>query len=1047
MRKLLLLLCSLIVFIGQAVSQVRTIRGKVVDIKGNPVAGATIQVKGSGKGTPTSNDGIFSIGLSSADKKLLISAVNFTSVEADIADNLVITLQQSVASLDEVVVTAYGNTLKNSFTGTASTVNSDRFKDQQVSSISNVLQGQASGIQVVNANGQPGENPDIRIRGIGSVNASADPFILLDGAPYGGYISSINPADIESITVLKDASSTALYGSRAANGILQITTRSGKGTPKVFVSGVKGYSKRAVDDYKYINNTQLYELTWEALRNQANITPGILTVTGAASPEDYASQSVAGTLVYNPFGVANPVGLDGKIVAGAKNLWNDSWSDILTRTADRTDINMSISGGSDKTKYFISGGYLDDAGIPVESRFKRYSGRLKLDTKVNDWLNVGLNTSLSYSAQNYPEQGGSDYANVIGWIRNTSAIYPEYLRDPSTGSFILDGNGNKQFDYGNNGPLKRPIGKGSNPAGTATLNPTVYDRTINSFSGFAEARIITGLKYRSQYSIDLFQTAYSQFLNPFVGDGSAYGGSSEKKQTTSNTQTFTNTLTYERQFAHIHHINLVAGMEAYRFHQGVVDAMAKGFTFPGATELQYGSTPTVATSYSYDNRMVSYFGRLNYDLTDKYHLSVSLRRDGSSRFADSVRWGTFWSVGGAWNINREDFAKGIAVLSDLKLRASYGTTGNQIFLDQSNSPIYFPYLATYSAGANIAGYSGSNIANVANGKLTWESQKDLDLGIDFGLLKNRITGSFTYFSRKSDRLFFARPLPPSSGNDFVNDNIGAVTNKGFEIELTTVNIKKKKFSWTTNLNVSRIRNRITELPQQSVAGPNFSNLAVGQPLNNFYIREYAGVDQTDGTPMWYVDQTDGTGKTVKTITKQYSKGTRYFEGSSLPDWTGGINNTLTYGNFDFSILAYISFRGKIYDADYASLMHSSVGTDPGRNWTTDIFNRWQDPVNRGDGKTPRLTTTSDDQANSTSTRFLFDNTYMRIRNITLGYHLPGAALSRTRLSSLRVYIALQNPLTFYKQKGLDPEGGGLAGVTSNTSSVYKTYSAGINMEF
>ena len=445
--------------------------------------------------------------------------------------------------------------------------------------------------------------------------------------------------------------------------------------------------------------------------------------------------------------------------------------------------------------------------------------------------------------------------------------------------------------------------------------------------------------------------------------------------------------------------------------------------------------------------MVSYFSRLNYDLTDKYHLSLSLRSDGSSRFADSVRWGTFWSVGGAWNINREDFAKGIRGLSDLKLRASYGTTGNQIFLDQNNNPIYFPYLATYAAGANIAGYAGSAIANVGNGRLTWESQNDLDLGIDFGFLNSRITGSVTYFDRRSNRLFFARPLPPSSGNDYVNDNIGAVTNKGIEIDLTTINISTKNFGWTTSLNFSSIRNRITALPQQSVAGPNLSELMVGQPLNNFYIREYAGVDATDGTPLWYMDQTDGSGKTVRTVTKQYSASTRYFEGTSLPDWTGGITNTLRYKNFELSILAYLSFRGKIYDADYAGLMYSSLGNGPGRNWSPDILNRWQSSSERGDGKTPRLTSTSDDQGNSTSTRFLFDDTYMRIRNIALGYNLPKAALNKTRLSSARVYVTLQNPFTFFNRKGLDPEGGGLAGVTSNTSSVYKIYSAGISLAF
>jgi len=1047
MRKIAFL-CSLLFLCGQLLAQTRTISGKILDEKGNPVPGASVQIKGSRGGTSTSTDGTFSISLPASAKRLVISSVNFVTQEIDITENMTVTLKAGAGSLDEVVVTAYGTTKKKAFTGTASVVNNDQFKDLQVSSITNVLQGNASGVLVVNSTGQPGENPDIRIRGIGSVNAGADPFIVLDGAPFGGSLSNINPNDIESITVLKDASSTALYGSRAANGILQITTKSGKGTPKVSISGVRGYSKRAVNDYKYVNNAQLYGLTWEALRNQANITPGLAASIGAASSEDYASQSVAGVLVYNPFGVAQPIGPDGKLVSGAKNLWSEDWGKDLIRTGQRTDINGSVSGGSDKTRYFISGGYLDDQGLPIQSDFKRYSARFKVDTKVNDWLNVGINASGSYSTQNYPIQGGAAYSNVTGWVRTVSGIYPEFVRDPGTGALILDAAGKKQFDYGNNGPLHRPILTPGNPAGTTAQNPTTYDRYVTSANAYGEAQIISGLKFRTQYAVDLFQNQYNSYYNPFVGDGAAYGGRSEKTRTNSVTQTFTNMFTYDNTFADIHHINVVAGMEAFRFHQGVVDAESRGFTFPGTTELAYGSTPYTANSYSYDNRMVSYFGRVNYDLGEKYHLSASLRRDGSSRFSDSARWGDNWSIGGAWSINKEDFMSGITLINDLKLRVSYGTTGNQAFLDNNGNVVYFPYLATYSAGANIAGYAGSLIANPANGRLTWEHQKTLDLGVDFAILKNRLSGSFTWFSRKSDKLLFNRPLPPSSGLDGVNDNIGTVTNKGIEIDLTSVNVKTRDFEWSTSVNFSKITNKITQLPQKSITGANYSNLIVGQPLNNFYIREYAGVDLTDGAPMWWMDQTDATtGKTTRVVTKQWSAATRYYKGTSLPDWIAGVTNTAKYKGFDLTVLLYINFRGKIYDANYASLMYSAVGNTPGSNWSVDVLNRWQSPSNPGDGKTPRLTTTTDDQANSASTRFLFDDTYMRIRNITLGYTFPKSIFGTAKINSARVYVDLQNPFTFYKYKGLDPEEGGLVGVTNNGSVVYKTFSAGLSVNF
>ncbi|MDB5229278.1 MAG: hypothetical protein JWN76_83 [Chitinophagaceae bacterium] len=1039
MRKLLLLL-SMCIAIVQLQAQSRTVTGTVTDEKGIPVPNATILVKGRNIGTSANEQGVFSLLVPANSSALVVSSVNFGSQEVNISgrSSVTVSLSASAQNLNEVVVTAYGVTRKKAFTGTASTITNDKFKDLQVSSITNVLQGNASGVLAVSSNGQPGESPTIRVRGIGSVNASSDPLIIVDGAQYGGNINNINPNDIETITVLKDASSTALYGSRAANGVISITTKTGKGTPKVSLSAVTGYSKRAVDDYEYVSANQLYELTWESLRNEARLNSSLVTASGSTSPEDYASRTVVGKLVYNPFGIAQPVGPDGKIVPGTQTLWNQNWADALLRTGVRKDINGSISGGSDRTRYFFSGGYLNDQGVAIESYFKRYTGRLKIDTKVNDWLNAGVNTSVAYSTQNYPVQGGSAYSNVIGWIRTVSSIYPEYILDPATGKPILDGNGNLQYDFGNNGPLLRTVLTPGNPAGTTSLNPTYYNRLITSANAFAEAQIISGLRLRSQYAIDFNQLSSNTYYNPFVGDGAAYGGRSFKSSDNTVTQTVTNTLTYDKLFRGVHHLNAVVGQEAFKIHEGVVSAEARGFTFPGVTELSYASTPYSASSNSYDSRLISYFSRVNYDYADKYHLSLSLRRDASTRFADSVRWGTFYSIGGAWNLNRESFLSGISQLNDLKLRASYGTSGNQ---NVGN----FPYLATYSAGANVANYSGSIIGNLANGNLTWETQKTLDLGIDFAAFKNRVSGSVTYFTRTSDKLLFFRPLPPSVGVSGINDNIGTVKNHGIEIDLTTQNIASKSFQWTTTFNITHVKNEIVTLPQASIAGSGFSNLIVGQSLYNFYLREYAGVDLSDGRPMWYMDQTDASGKVTRIATKTYSAATRYYQGSSLPNWTGGLSNTFTYKGFDLSILAAFSIGGKIYDADYAGLLYGTVGTQSGYNWSVDILNRWQDASHTGDGRTPKLMTTTDYQGNSSSTRFLYDASYARIRNITLGYRLTRGFINKAKINGARLYVDLQNPFTFFGRKGLDPESG-LSGITSNTSSVYKTLSIGVNFD-
>lgn len=1040
MRKLLLSLTAFLFCIGSVLAQ-KVISGKVTDDKGNPVPNASVTVKGSPVGTTTNAEGNYTLTVPANATTLVFSSVGSAESEVAIGNNTTIdvSLMSTVTNLSEVIVTAYGSTQKKSFTGTASTIKSEAFKDLQVSTITGVLQGNASGVLAVNSNGQPGESPAIRVRGIGSANASAAPLIVVDGAPYGGNINSINPNDVESITVLKDASSTALYGSRAANGVLQIVTKSGKGKPKISLSAIMGYSDRAVNDYEYTSSEQLYEMTWEALKNEARINPSLIGASGATSAEDYASKSVVGTLVYNPFGLPEPVGLDGKIKSGAQQLWNEDWADALLRRGVRKDYNLSVSGGNEKTKYFLSGGYLDDQGIAIESKFKRYNGRLKVETKVNDWFTAGVNTNLAYSTQNYPVQGGSAYSNVIGWIRNVSSIYPVYVRDPATGEFILDANGEKQYDFGDNGPLRRPLLTPGNPAGTTSLNPTTYDRYITTVNGFGEAQIIKGLKFRTQYAIDIYQLAQNTYYNPFIGDGAAYNGRSYKARENTNTQTFTNTLTYDTRIGDDHHINALVGMESYRYHDGIVAAESRGFTFPGVTELDYGSTPYTASSQSYDNRMASYFGRVNYDFVDRYHISVSLRRDGSSRFADSVRWGTFYSVGGAWNVSNEGFFRGVSMINTLKLRASYGTTGNQ-FLSG-----YFPYLGTYASGWNIADYAGSIINTLSNGDLGWETQKTLDLGVDFGLFKDRISGSVTYFVRKSADLLFNKPLASSpSPVDGIDANIGEVENKGIEIDLTTVNVKTRDFQWTTTLNITQVKNKIVSLPQESIAGAGFSNLKVGESFYNFYLREYAGVDAADGRPMWYYDKTDASGKVTKEVTKTYSAATRYYVGSALPDWSGGLTNTFNYKGFDLSVLASFNIGGKIYDADYAGLMHGNTGTSPGYNWSTDVLKRWQSPSNPGDGRTPRLTTTTDDQGSLSSTRFLYDASYVRVRNITIGYNLPQSLLDKAKISNARFFVDYQNPVTIFGRDGLDPEAG-LTGVTSNTSSAYRTISIGLNV--
>ena len=1045
MKKLLQTLFVFLFIAVSAMAQDRTVTGTVTSSEdGLPLPGVSVKIDGALATTQTNNNGKYSIVVPSTAKTITFAYIGYIFQTKAVATVVNVALVSNYTSLQDVVVTAYGTVKRQNFTGTAATVGTTQIKDQLVSSIGNVLQGQASGVIAVNSTGQPGANPTIRVRGIASVNASADPLIVLDGAIFGGNLNNINPSDIESITIGKDATATSLYGSRAAAGVLFITSKSGSGKPKVDVNLNSGFSNRAVKDYDYLGAQGLYESTWEGLRNQAQITPSLVASSGSASAADYASKTLVPTLVYNPYNIAQPVGLDGKLVSGANALWNQNWADALLRTGKRTDLNASVSGSSDKTRYYVGGGYLTDEGLATESKFKRYSARVKLDNQMNKWLKVGANVSGSFSTQNYPNQAGAGYSNVISWIRTVSSIYPEYILSPTTGQPILDANGNKQYDFGNNGPLTRPVLRPGNPSATTSMNPTSYDRFLTSMNGFAEAKIIDGLTIRSQYALDYYQYSLNQYYNPFVGDGAAYGGRSEKQRETTVTQTLSNTATYDKTFDK-HHINLLGGWEVFKYHDEYTDAESRGFTFPGTTELSYGATPYAATSNSYSNRQTSFFGRASYDYSDRYHLTGSIRGDGNSRFAEDVRWATFYSVGASWNVNKESFLSEVKAINDLKLRASYGTTGNQALLSGGNQS-YFPYLGVYSGGANIAGYSGSYISSAANPLLTWEKQSDLDLGIDYSIFKNRISGSVTYFDKRSKGLLFSRPLAPSSGLSGVNDNIGQLTNKGIEIELTSANFAGKDFKWTTSINFTHIKNKITSLPQATVAGSNFSQLSVGESLYNFYLRDYAGVDPADGRPMWFLDQTDAAGNLSQTTTKTWSAATRYYKGTALPNATGGINNSFSYKNFDLNVLASFSFGGKIYDSDYAALMHASIGTNPGTNWSVDILNRWQSTANPGNGVTPRLTGTTDDQGTSASTRFLYDASFGRIRNITLGYRFPQQFLDKIKFANARIFANYQNPFTIFGRKGLDPEQG-IAGITNNASVVYKTLSFGINFGF
>jgi len=1039
MKKIFFLLFTFLLTVGVSYAQTK-VTGKVISSEDGLPAIVTVSVKGTTAGAYTDGEGKYSITVPNNQAVLVFAGIGYTTVEVPVNGRAVIdvTIKPDAVSLEEVVLTAYGPQSKKAFTGTASIVKSDEIANLKVSSVSKALQGLASGVLVVNTNGQPGENATIRVRGVGSFSGSSEPLIVLDGVIYNGNLNTINPSDIESFTVLKDANSTALYGSRAANGVIMITTKIGRpGKTKISASASYGVSTRAVKDYAYLNNQQYMELMWERMYGD-NLRSGQVTDEAARL---LATNQLTATTVYNPYNVANPIGTDGKLVAGATLLYQENWEDALFQTGQRQEYNIQASGGSEKNRFMISGGYLDDEGLVKMSRFNRYSIRGKIDAGLGDWLKVGLNMGLSYSKQNYPTQGGSSIRNSVLFVRSVASIYPAYVRNRD-GSFILDEKGQKIPDYGRNTVwgTDRPVFAGSNPLGTFTYDDISSNRLMSNNSAFIEAKLLKDLTFKSTIGVDYYLLSGKQYYNNIIGDGTAYGGRSQRDRTTTSTIIWTNILTYDKTFGD-HHVNALAGTESYDFQTDYLAAEKRGFDFADQ-ELDYGANLITASSNRTASRNFRYLARANYDYSNRYHISASLTYDGTSRFHSSSRWGTFWSVGGGWNIANEEFMQVTSsVINTLKLRASYGTSGNQ-------NLGYFPYLATYASGWNILGSLGSAVSTLGNNNLTWEKQEQIDLGIDFGLFSNKLTGSVTYYNRKSKDLLMARPLPISAGITSFNDNIGQVKNTGVEIDMKGIILDSKDFSWDLGFNLTFQKNRVTDLPVEQIKGFNAANnkrIEIGHSMYSWYLQEYAGVDPQDGKPTWYKDVLDAEGNiTGRETVKTYSSATRYMVGDALPYAMGGINTNFNWKGLSLNVITSFALGGKILDTDKAGLMSLFSNDRTGYQASADATKRWQKP---GDITDVPYLSGSSMSFNSASTFWLKKGDYLRVRSITLSYDLANFnAIKKLGLGSAKLYVSADNPITLFGEEGLDPEQG-LNGVTTNTSSSMKVLSFGLNLEF
>lgn len=1033
MRKLSLLACALLLG-GAAYAQNMTVKGKVT-ANGLEMPGVTVSVKGTAGGTITSLDGDFTI-KADAGSVLVFSFIGYETVEVPVKGNgpINVELREKTTDLDEVVIAVpYGTAKKSTFTGSAGVVDKKIIANSQVASVSQALQGSVAGLQSFSASGQPGEDATILIRGVGSVNASTTPLYVVDGVPYDGALSSISNQDIASITVLKDAAAASLYGSRAANGVVMITTKQGskKSAPSIEISAKYGFSDRAVKDYEQVSTEQYFMLEWEAIRNmRMNLKKNPDTAEAAAA---YATQNlILNYIGINPYGTAypQPIGTDGKLVEGARLLWNDSWEDALSQDAHYTDLSARVSGGSENSQYYFSLGYMDNQGAYIGSGFKRYTLRANITSDLTKWLQVGVNVGLTHSIQDFPKSDDSSLGNVVLAARSIPSFYPVYERDPETGAYVLDENGQRVYDYGK---YRHGSYAGYNQAQSMLYDKNEIKRDAASVRGYLQVTPIEGLTYKMSLNIDYNSRFTHDYANPTYGK-EPVTGSVSKSNTRTTGMTFNNVVNWEHTFGEVHNVRLMAGQEYYEFNTSNFGGSRSNVITDGYFEPDVASTLTGFSGNSDQYKLLSYFGQAEYNYAQKYFASVSMRADGSSRFHPDNRWGAFWSFGGSWKIGREAFVEEAAGswLSDLTLRASYGAQGN-------DNVGYYAYQALYGIGSFL-GETTLTTSRLDTPELSWETNLNANIGLDFSLWSNRLFGTVEWFQRTSKDLLFARDLVPSSGFSSIDDNIGKVRNYGWEFTLGGTPILTRDWTWRLSVNATTYKNEIVNIPTD-VMWSGTKKWVKGGSIYDFWMYEWAGVDPETGDAQWYMTDTE-TGERVKTTNYgSLTSQDKVKVGNALPKVSGGFQSDLTWRDLSLSMAFAYSIGNKIYNRDKASLM--GVSGANGSTMSKDLLNRWTPENTQTD--VPRLEYDQTSYFTSASTRWLVDGSYLRLKTVTLNYNLPKKWIQPAMLKDVSIYVQGENLLTFSKQQGLDPEQA-LGGVTYWRYPAMKTLSFGINVK-
>lgn len=1082
-------------FLQVAFAQEKTVSGVVTDTQGLPVPGVNVTVEGGSGGVQTDFDGKYAI-TASTGQKLVFSMVGMATqtVTVGASSSISVQLKEDTTILDEVVVVGYGTTTKERYTGTATKIDAKNIEAKTVSNVSQALRGEVAGVNVITDNGAPGSDAVVRIRGFGSVNGNRNPLYVVDGAPFSSDISAINPNDIESMTVLKDAAATSIYGSRGANGVIIITTKQGKkGQSRITVDARTSINMQMLPTYNTITSPEEYiGIAWSQLRLGAQIQ-GVQNPSAYASAHLYEAPnevSIGIDPAYNIWNVPGNQLIDpatGQVAAGVSRRFTPTrWSDAAFNTGYRQQVDMQFSGGNDKTRYATSFGYLDDNGYVMNSGYRRYTTRINLEHKPKEWLTVSGN--MAYTGARYKNSGSDENeaassANIFSLTNTTPAIYDVYLRD-TNGNILPDIFGGNQYDFGNS-PYNRRAWNSTNAIAEAVYDVNRQDATTLLGNYNLGVNLTKWLTFETRYSGQYQTFDYVSRGNPYYGSSASTYGSLFKSNSVITNQNFLQLLRFKETFADKHGIEAFIAHESTDWRFKTFSAGASRAILPNSFDLAQYTTPTGrANSFSRGWTLESYFAQLNYDYAQKYYLTASLRRDGSSTFLKD-KWGTFGSVGASWIVSKENFiADRFKFNNFFKLKASWGVIGDRGIVNETSGgsgDLLYGY-QLYSINQTPDGaYSFTQGNLLANQDLTWETSKIGQVGFESSWLDSRLSVDVDYYVKNTTNLFFTQQLSPSPGFQGIQYNDGKLRNSGLEFSVQADIIKGKNaedFSLSLAVNGETFKSKLVEMPidyltrQPKNFQPNGNNaLEEGRSLYDWYMREWAGVDPATGVGLWTMYYNDVNNNGVfdagdssitnlnaqyyannpganiqSTTTDVYSQATSKFVGkTAIPKVRGAFRLNAGYKNFDFTALFGYSIGGYVYDSGYQELMTtgSQIGKD---NYHVDIRDRWQQP---GDiTNVPRLTTGLDQDANfsSTSTRFLVKGDYIALNNARIGYTIPERFTSRMNLSMLNLYVSGDNLMMISARKGLNPQT--LVG-TSN-SGIYMpmtTFSFGAKIEF